>query len=195
MDVLLSLLCAVSFAGPRSGPASFETTPKLLTQAQTSGTLAWKRKSLEELQMSVELPVAPEKIRLELNSATMRQISQVQSYKAVVDEVLFRFTFVTYAAGAEVDLQRASDGAISNLRGTSGVTELKYKTERTKVSALEALRIEATYQFRASPVSYIAVIVGDGQRLWQASAMYRTASASQEQTAKRVMASVTISKE
>jgi len=195
MDVLLSLLCAISLAGPKSGPASFEATPKLLTQAQTSGNLAWKRKSLEELQMSVELPVAPEKTRLELNSATMRQISQVQSYKAVVDEVLFRFTFVTYAAGAEVDLQRASDGAISNLRGTSGVTELKYKTERTKVSALEALRIEATYQFRASPVSYIALIVGDGQRLWQASAMYRTASASQEQTAKRVMASVTISKE
>ncbi len=154
----------------------------------------WKLRPIPGARMSADLPVEPERATVALRESTRKQVEGSQSGRLTFQGVVFRFAFIEYSGETQVDLDRAIHGALANLKGTKGITELKSKTRELKVSGVPATWLETTYQYMGSPVSFWLLVAGEGERLWQVSAMFRTADSKQESLARRVLESVRLEK-
>jgi len=154
----------------------------------------WKRRSVPGAKISVELPIEPQRTAVELTEQTRKQVAGVQASRVQVGGVIFRFSYLEYPDGTNVDLDRAASGAISNLTSSTNVTEVKFKRTELKVSGVPGIRLETSYQYQGKLASYWIVIVGEGKRLWQSSAMFRTLDRDQESMVRRVLDSVRLEK-
>jgi hypothetical protein len=154
----------------------------------------WKRRSIPSARLSAELPTETERAQAQLSGAAKKAIDSMSAARLIWEGVLFRFAFSEYGKDASVDLGRAADAAVANLKRTATLTELQVKRSQGEVNDTPFVLVEATYQYLGSPVSYRILIAGKGNRLWQASALYKTTDADQEAIAKRVLDSVRLEK-
>jgi hypothetical protein len=164
----------------------------LLGQSQSAkpaGAALWKRRSLNVARMTVELPTDPEPATKDAQ-ANRKTVQGMNALKVMFEGVLFRFAHVEFDDDLEVDLDKAAEGALANLRNTPLVSDLKSRRKDTNLSGVPAVWLEVSYQYEGKPVSYRILIAGKENQLWQASAMYRTADAAQEELARRVLDSV-----
>lgn len=154
----------------------------------------WKRRAVAETKLTAELPAEAQKLSTDNRAANQRQIEAISAARLQVGGVILRFSHTSYSDGAEVDLDQAAQGALSSLKGTTGLTELKFQRSELKVSEVPAIRLECTYQYQGSPVSYWIVIAGRDEDLWQASGMFRTVDDTQKTLVQRVLSSLKIEK-
>jgi hypothetical protein len=167
------------------------TIPAQGRQERQTREVDWRRRSIPALKMSLEIPFEPDDASLAVNEQAKKQISDIQSARIVTPEgIVVRLAYVKYVDGTKVDLKNAADGALASIQRTMRVTELKPKYKDVKVSGTSAILVEASYQYSGSPVSYLLLVAGDGPRLWQVTAMYKTALAEQEAIARRIVDSV-----
>ncbi|MBI5707427.1 MAG: hypothetical protein HZC36_10615 [Armatimonadetes bacterium] len=152
----------------------------------------WKRRIIAWAKMSAELPADPQKVSSEIRPGTIKNLESQQAGRLQHGGMIFRFAYNEYAVDSDVDLEMAAQGALGNLKATTGITELRFKRVDLKSDGVPGIRLETWYQFQAKPVSYWIVIYGERNRLWQASAMFRTADAEQEGLARRVLDSVRV---
>lgn len=177
--------------GPLGAGAWLASTPLGLLSDDPVQT-EWKRRVIAWAKMSAELPADPQKISSETRPSNVKNLESQQAGRLQHAGMIFRFAYNEFAADSDVDLEMAAQGALGNLKATSGVTELRFKRVDLKSDGVPGIRLETWYQFQAKPVSYWIVIYGERNRLWQASAMFRTADIEQEGLAKKVLDSVKV---
>lgn len=152
----------------------------------------WKRRVIAWAKMSAELPADPQKVASDIKPGNARNLESQQAGRLQHAGMIFRFAYNEFASDSDVDLEMAAQGALGNLKATSGVTELRFRRVDLKSDGVPGIRLETWYQFQAKPVSYWIVICGERNKLWQASAMFRTADIEQEGLARRVLDSVKV---
>ena len=163
-------------------------------QARFDVKAVWKRYSMSDARLSVELPDDPARFTVPNRERATSKAEVAQGPKLSVGKVIFRFSCVDYPEGSTIDIERAAQSAVASIMGTHGVTEFKFSRTDLKVNGLPSIRLETKYQFNASPVSFWILIVGEGEQLWQASAIFKTAMKDQEDLARRVLDSVRVEK-
>jgi hypothetical protein len=154
----------------------------------------WKRRSVRGARLTAELPAEIDPAAAQSRGTARKQADQISQARLLWDGVLYRFAYTEYGEGLSVDLDRAADAAIGSLKLTTGVSDLRVKRSEGEVSGMPMVLVETTYQYMGSALSFRIMIAGKDNRLWQASALFRTANAQQEAAAKRVLDSVRLEK-
>lgn len=155
----------------------------------------WKRYSLSDARLSVELPDDPSRFAGASRDQSRQKAEVAQGPRLSVGGVILRFSCAEYQEGSTVDLERAAQGAVASITGTRGVTEFKFSRTDLKVSGVPAIRLETSYEFSGQRrVGFWILIVGEGEHLWQASAMFAASDPNQADIAKRILGSVRVEK-
>lgn len=134
-------------------PDDISTRPWLKQRlAGITFTTPWKLEAFD-------LPVPAEVARAIRNSTTLSHDEGATSVMAMHTE---------FVPGTAMNLEKAADGAIANVKRTTGVTMVKAKKSQTSVSGVAAYEIDAFVGSNGAPAAHMhGVVFADGAHLYQ----------------------------
>lgn len=165
----------------------------LPTAAQSAD--GWKRHSLSQAQLNLELPGEPKAAESKLKEQSKQFVEKQVTYQVTVPGVYVMISYTQYVEGIAVDLRRATDGAISSIKSQAGVTDAKFTTREIQRDDKPGLSISGIYSKGGKGLAYDALIIGAGRQLWQVGVGFSSSSNDGKNASRKVLGSVEVGRE
>jgi len=163
----------------------FFTTSSVFIQNST-----WKRYTLGNPPLSIELPVPPEKTTLKLSEDLKAKVKSIETHQASSLSLFVMMSFLEYKGGLATDPKKAAQGAIENVRAQAGMTDFTVEYTDVSISGRRAVRVKAKYRKGTSPMGFSGLYIAEGQKLWQVNVGYSDADLRAQEASERILRSV-----
>jgi hypothetical protein len=127
----------------------------------------WKMYTPAGTRLSVTLPGEPQPESVGLPESVDDAVKEVRRYRYSVKDFQVGLWDISYAEGAQTDIQRAAEGAAATLRGSKGVTDYKDKVTPLTRSNRSGVLITGTFKRDGEGMELGAILLGESSKLWQ----------------------------
>lgn len=152
----------------------------------------WKRYALAKTNLTVELPVPPEKTTLELSGEMKDKVKTIEAYQASALNLFVMVSYFEYKEGVVVAVKSAAEGAVSNMQRQAGLSDFTVAYRQVTVSGKKVMRVNATYRKGTTPMGFSGLYIVEGQKLWQVNVGYFVSDRKAQQSVERILGSVRI---
>jgi hypothetical protein len=151
----------------------------------------WERQICGTSGLSVESPVRLMKTLEKLPEEVDAKIDTIQIYACVTSGGFSLYLkSITFIPSFPVFRESALKSTIAEIQYMSGVTELNYTKQKTKIRAKEGMFAEGTYLFKKEYMGFKNIVLVDDNRLWQVMVKYHASDSLETQAAKRIVRSI-----
>ena len=187
--VFLAIIGTVGFYfGKKFLDANLSTTT---SASVLSGN--WKRTAIGSSGLEIELPFALDKQPINLSDTVAGMINTVESFAHMSDKGFKVITFFSvYKEGIEANLDGAVQGCVAQVQQLQGISDFSWNRTDTIVGNKNAAIVNLQYKLLVYPIRIKAMIVCDGNHLWQLITQYSDDDESGKKASEKILASVEI---
>lgn len=152
----------------------------------------WKRYDLPEAKISLELPAEPNESRVQLKEAARKYIEQYLNYTVSAPGVFILVSHTLYVEGVAVDLRKAAEGAVSNIKSQEGVSGAAFTFRDIRRDDKPAVAFSGTYTSGKRRLAYEALVIGAGRQLWLVGVGFESVSTEGRVAARNCLGSIKV---
>lgn len=157
--------------------------------AQAAGT-EWGRHSMGSL--SLESPGDLKPLQTEAPKETRHALRSNEGYSYSENGLTIAANHSVYSEGAELNLQKAAEHAVSTASQSKSVTQFKHKTSLFMQDGKEGLHITGNFKAEGVPHIHKTVIFIDKRDIWLVTVTFKEADTAAEAASQRVLDSIKI---
>lgn len=172
---------------PGSGPAlNINPDANPDTSSDASQNDNWSKREAPGTGVLIDLPGELKPVDVAVSPQARGKVKSMKSYEYAEDAFIVGIIYGVYIRGAKVSLEGGARGAMENIRGAQGVTDLRYSLAR---NGKEGVLANGSFK-RYGELSDIKVFVtASGSKMWIVTVANKQNSAG---SARRILESVRI---